>query len=245
MVVERILYEFLRVRDHDRMTPSPSSRLLYAGIDEAGRGCVIGPLVVAVVAAEDRDRRWFAKYNVRDSKLVQPKKRDELAKRIKERCWHKILIADAPEIDETLYDPARSLNELELEIMITLLRHFQETFPERETRILVDAISPSEQAIQKRLATGSRNIVKHLIDARHKADRRDRTVAAASILAKAERERLIASIKQDVGCDFGSGYCHDERTIEFLRTCSADCPYVRWSWATAREVSKSQTPNSK
>lgn len=216
------------------------SKQLYAGIDEAGRGCVIGPLVVAIVAAEDKDRRWFTKYNVRDSKLVQTNKRNELAERIKERCWHKILIAEPFEIDDALYDPARSLNELELEIMITLLRHFQATFPKRETRILVDAISPSERAIQERLNIGSRKIVQHLIDARHKADTSDRTVGAASILAKAERERLIQMIKNQVGHDFGSGYCHDEKTREFLKICPKQAPYVRWSWATAREVTNSK-----
>jgi ribonuclease HII len=232
-----------RITGSDPALPKPSARhiipympqRLYAGMDEAGRGCVIGPLVVAIVAAEDRDRRWFAKHNVRDSKLVQAKKRDELAEGIRERCWHKILVAEPWEVDDALYDPGRSLNELEMEIMITLLRHFQETFPKRDTRIMVDAISPSEEAIRKRLQTGSRNIVEHLIDARHRADRRDRTVGAASILAKAERERLIRGIKEDLGRDFGSGYCHDERTRAFLRACPNDCPHVRWSWSTARE----------
>lgn len=212
-----------------------SSERLYAGIDEAGRGCVIGPLVVAVVAAEEKDRRWFNTVNVRDSKLVHATKRDELAKQIKERCWHKILIAEPCEIDDALYDPARSLNELEMEIMITLLRYFQQTFPERETRILVDAITANERAIQERLQTGSRNIIQHIIDAKNKADVIDRTVGAASIIAKAERERLIQIIKTNAGHDFGSGYSHDERTREFLKICPKEAPYVRWSWATARK----------
>jgi ribonuclease HII len=212
-----------------------SSRRLYAGMDEAGRGCVIGPLVVAMVAAEEKDRRWFARVNVRDSKLVPAKKRDDLAARIRERCWHKILIAEPIEIDDALYDPGRSLNELEMEMMITLLRHFQETFSDKEARILADAISPSEEAIRKRLHTGSRKVVQHLIEAKHRADRRDRTVGAASIIAKAERERLIERIKEEIGCDFGSGYCGDERTRTFLRTCPEAAPYVRWSWSTARQ----------
>jgi ribonuclease HII len=223
-----------------------SSKLLHAGIDEAGRGCVIGPLVVAIVASEDKDRRWFNKYNVRDSKLVEANKRNELAEQIKERCWHKVLIAEPYEIDDALYDPARSLNELEMEIMITLLRHFQATFPKRESRVLVDAISSNERAIQERLFAGSRKIEEHLIDAKNKADTNDRTVGAASILAKAEREKLIQTIKTQVGHDFGCGYSHDERTRKFLKTCPKQAPYVRWSWATAREItnSKFQIPNS-
>ena len=213
----------------------PAGKTLYAGIDEAGRGCVIGPLVVAIVAAEPKDRAWFALQRVRDSKLMEAGRRDDLAKRIRERCWHALLIAEPHEIDDALYDPGRSLNELEMEMMIALMRHFQSAHADRPARILADAISSNANAIRERFVIGSHGIDAHRIDARHKADRDDRTVAAASIIAKAERERLIEIIKNDVGHDFGSGYSHDERTRDFLKTCAPDAPYVRWSWKTARD----------
>ena len=123
------------------MTLSPRHPLLYAGIDEAGRGCVIGPLIVAIVAADEKDRRWFAKENIRDSKLVPAERRDELAAMIHERCWHAILAAEPPEIDDALYDPCRSLNELEVEMFMSLLRHFQREHSDRDARILADAMS--------------------------------------------------------------------------------------------------------
>ena len=218
------------------MPSSPRLPLLSAGIDEAGRGCVIGPLVMAIVAAEEKDRRWFAEHNVRDSKLVPPKQRDDLAKAIQERCWHVILSAEATEIDEALYDPGRSLNELEMEMAMSLLRHFQHTFPERQAHILTDAMSSNAGDIERRMNAGSRLNPLHRILATHHADRENRTVAAASLIAKAERERRIECLKQELGCDFGCGYSHDEQTRAFLKTCPRDASYVRWSWKTALEL---------
>ncbi|MBD3251857.1 ribonuclease HII [Candidatus Uhrbacteria bacterium] len=225
----------LAIRHHNRQDGSMLP--LSVGLDEAGRGCVIGPLVIAIVAAEEKDRRWFKKRNVRDSKLVPAKQREDLAWSIKDRCWHQILIISPKAIDEALYDPSRSLNELEIERMIALLRHFQEKQPVREARILIDAMSTNAESIRKRFQAGSRQIDHHRIQAKHKADRLDRTVAAASLLAKAERERQIETIKRECGIDFGSGYCHDPRTTAFLGQCAPDCTHVRWSWATARRVS--------
>ncbi len=208
------------------------SHILYAGIDQACRGCVIGPLVVAIVAAEEKDRRWFARENVRDSKLVPAERRDELAAMIRERCWHTILAAEPMEIDDALYDPGRSLNELEMEMVMSLLRHFQRAHGDRDARILADAMSSNAEDIAERMAAGSMDIRRHRIIASHHADRDDRTVAAASLIAKAERERRIEELKREVGHDFGSGYCHDERTIAFVKTCPPGAAYVRWSWKT-------------
>jgi ribonuclease HII len=209
---------------------SPASHLLTAGIDEAGRGCVIGPLVVAIVAAEEKDRRWFAKENVRDSKLVPAERRDELAPEIRSRCWHAILSAEPPEIDDALYDHARSLNELEMEIAMSLLRHFQREHADREARILADAMSSNARDIAERMNAGSMGNALHRINAVHHADRDDRTVAAASIIAKAERERRIEALKRELGEDFGCGYCHDAKTKAFLKVCPRGAGYVRWSW---------------
>ncbi|OGL73385.1 ribonuclease HII [Candidatus Uhrbacteria bacterium RIFCSPHIGHO2_12_FULL_60_25] len=210
------------------------ARHLSVGIDEAGRGCVIGPLVVACVAADEADRKWFWTNNVRDSKIVPPKQRDELAKRIKDRCWFELRVAHPLEIDEAVRDRSRTLNGLELEIMADLLREFRDEYPERDALALVDAPSINAQGFLEKLYSASGwDDMEHLY-AKHEADRTDRTVAAASILAKTERERLIAKIKNECGVDFGSGYCHDERTINHLQTAPQNATYVRWTWATVR-----------
>jgi len=204
--------------------------MIYAGIDEAGRGCVIGPLVVAIVAADEKDRRWFADMNVRDSKLVPAERRDELAAMIRERCWYATLSAEPTEIDDALYDPCRSLNELEVEMFMSLLRYFQREHEHRDARILADAMSSNAQDIVDRLNAGSMGIARHRIIATHHADRDDRTVAAASLIAKAERERRISELKRELGTDFGCGYCHDAQTKIFLKTCPPGAAYVRWAW---------------
>ncbi len=209
---------------------------LRVGIDEAGRGCVLGPLVVGIVAAMDADRRRFCDWNVRDSKRVPPKERDLLAARIKERCWFELRIAHAPEVDVAVRDRSRTLNGLELEMMAALLRTFRENHPTHDTFAVIDAPSINAVAFREKLHAASAWEGPGRLDARHHADDTDRTVAAASIIAKHERERLLALIKQETGIDFGSGYSHDPRTISHLATLSPDIAYVRWSWATAGRV---------
>lgn len=206
------------------------------GIDEAGRGCVIGPLVVACVAADPTDRRWFWANNVRDSKIVPPAERDRLARKIMERCWFQVKIFPAPAIDAAVRDRTRTLNGLERDAMAELLREAASAFSEHETHGLVDAPSINAQGFleQLQLASGWDDLSR--LRARHEADRTDRTVAAASLIAKAERERLIAALKREIGIDFGCGYSHDEQTRAHLRICAPDATYVRWSWKTAQRI---------
>lgn len=205
---------------------------LYAGIDEAGRGCVIGPLVIAIVAANEKDRRWFAQQRVRDSKTIPPHERDDLAARIRERCWHRIICAEPIEIDAALGDPLRSLNTLEQELMTSLIRAFQEEYEKISARILSDAIGRNTDHHAARLLQGSLQLPHHVILARIKADRYDRTVGAASILAKTERERRISALKKEIGIDFGSGYPSDPVTKSFLPNVEKASPFIRWSWKT-------------
>lgn len=204
------------------------------GIDEAGRGCVIGPLVVACVAADAADRRWFWRNNVRDSKIVPPLERTKLAQEIMQRCWFQIRVAHAPEIDAAVRDRSRTLNGLELESMAALLREYQDEFEERESVALVDAPSISAQHYLEKLYMRSGWPEMERLKAKHEADRTDRTVAAASLIAKFERERLIAKLKTDLDIDFGCGYAHDPKTREHLASCPHDAQYVRWTWSTAQ-----------
>jgi ribonuclease HII len=69
----------------------------------------------------------------------------------------------------------------------------------------------------------------------HKADARHEIVAAASILAKVTRDRLIDELKAKHGVDFGSGYMSDPRTVEFVKT-HGDFPAIRKSWAPMQKL---------
>jgi ribonuclease HII len=109
-------------------------------------------------------------------------------------------------------------------------------YGDRETYALVDAPSINAQGFLEKLYVASGWDDMRRLRAEHHADTNDRTVAAASIVAKSERERLIARLKKDLGCDFGSGYCHDPRTIAHLKTVAPGAAHVRWTWATVRNL---------
>ncbi len=209
---------------------------LSVGMDEAGRGCVIGPLVVACVAADEADRRWFNAHNVRDSKIVPAAQRDDLAKRIMDRCWFQVRIAPPRAIDAAVRDRARTLNGLELELMADLLKEFRDAHEDREAVAWVDAPSINAQGFCEKLYAASGWEDMGRIRATHEADRRDRTVAAASLIAKYERERLIALAKKELGVDVGCGYSHDPLARAYVAQAPKDCPHVRWTWKTAGYV---------
>lgn len=212
----------------------PNRSLLSAGIDEAGRGCVLGPLVVAIVVATPADRRWFAAQNVRDSKLVPPVQRERLAREIRARCWFRLKVATPLDIDIAVRDRSRTLNGLELEHMAECLDDAHDAFGDEQLKTLVDAPSINAEGFRKKLFEASSWTHFDHLEAKHHADTNNRTVGAASILAKDERERHIALLKEQLECDFGSGYCHDERTIAHLKNAPSGADYVRWSWATAQ-----------
>jgi ribonuclease HII len=203
---------------------------LSVGIDEAGRGCVIGPMVIACVAADQADRRWFWANNVRDSKIVPGPERTKLAKLIKDRCWFQVRIVLPHDIDIAVRDRSRTLNGLELEHMAGLLDEFLDEHPEREATALVDAPSFNAQGFLEKLYDACNWDDMERLKAKHEADRTDRTVAAASIIAKFERERLIAKLKKELDVDFGCGYCHDPLTKKHLKTVAAGAPHIRWTW---------------
>ena len=213
---------------------------LSVGLDEAGRGAVLGPLVIGCVAANDADRRWFAKQNVRDSKIVPPDERTFLAERIRERCWFSLRVCLPIEIDAAVRDRAFTLNGLECSGMAELLKKFREQHPKVEARMTVDACSINAEGFRKQLLTACDWSHDTPLRSWHGADKRDRTVAAASILAKFERERLLDEIKARLETDFGCGYPHDEKTREFVRRADMNSAHVRWSWKTASSLSSAK-----
>jgi len=209
--------------------------LRYAGVDEAGRGCVLGPLVVAIVVATDTDRRAFRRWNVRDSKKVPAAERTVLAAKIAERSWHAIRIAAPHQIDTAVADRTRTLNGLERELMAELLREARAAHPRMPLRATIDAPSINAARFQTELCTDCGWTATDLT-ARHHADATDITVSAASIIAKHHRERLLTELKQTIGDDFGSGYPSDPKTIAHLKTAPSGAVYIRWSWATAQRL---------
>jgi len=202
---------------------------MICGVDEAGRGPVIGPMVVAGVCA---DEEVIAALGVRDSKKLTPKRREYLAKRIREVANQVIVKIITPEEIDRLREDM-TLNEIEVEIFSTIISDLKGDV------IYVDAADVNEERFAQEILTKVKRDVK--IVSKHKADSLFPIVSAASIIAKVERDRIIREIAQEIG-DFGSGYPADERTKQFLEnyyTKHGDLPpHTRRSWKSAKRLIK-------
>ena len=208
--------------------------MLIAGVDEAGRGCVIGPLVVAGVMMKNENLSILTELGVKDSKLLTPGKRELLYPviiQLAERC-HTIKVMPY-QIDKVVESARRlhKLNRLEAQTMAQII----ETL--KPDQAYVDAADTVEHRFGNHIR--ERLKIKTRIVSRHKADRIYPIVSAASIIAKVERDREIANLKLEYG-NFGSGYLTDEKTMIFLKQLlekNGDYPdFVRKSWKPAKRA---------
>jgi ribonuclease HII len=208
--------------------------MLVAGVDEAGRGCIIGPLVVAGVAVPEEKMPELIALGVKDSKLLTPKKRDFLYDEIiKLTVSFKIVKLAPAEIDKAVECQRRlhKLNRLEAQTMAQVIQALN------PNEVYVDAAD----VLEKRFATHIRECltIKTKIVSRHKADVIYPIVSAASIIAKVQRDREIETLRVEFG-DFGSGYLHDPKTQVFIKEwlkANKYCPAcVRKSWKPAKKA---------
>lgn len=213
--------------------------MIICGVEEAGRGPVIGPMVMAAVCIEEKDQKRLKAIDVKDSKLLSPKKRELLFDRIKEIVRdYKIIIISPAEIDDVLNGEDLNLNSLEA---LTSAK-------------LIDSLSPDKAILDcpsNNIPAYTRTVRKFLknddveIIAEHKADLNHIVVGAASILAKVTRDREIEEIKRTLGVDFGSGYPSDPKTVAFLeKNWAKEDVIFRKSWASYKKLAKSRNQKS-
>jgi ribonuclease HII len=207
--------------------------MLFAGVDEAGRGPIIGPMVMATVFMREADLDKLKLLGVKDSKLLSKQKREELYDDILDIVAdYKIVIVPNTEIDEAVNGKESNLNRLELIKTAEMLN----SIPELE-KAYVDCPSINMVAYNKDLMHEINNKKLRLV-AEHKADMNYPIVAAASILAKVTRDREIEKIMQQFDVDFGSGYLTDPKTIAFLEKNYDKYPFFRKSWSTWKNLAK-------
>ena len=208
--------------------------MLVAGVDEAGRGCVIGPLVVAGVAVQTENLPRLVELGVKDSKLLTAKKREVLYPEILKLAANFYIIkVPPPQIDKVVRSERKlhKLNRLEAQTMAKILEAL------KPDEAYVDAADVMAERFGKHILECLKN--KTRIISEHKADLTYPIVSAASVIAKVERDREIAKLADKYG-DFGSGYLTDEKTMIFLKkllTRYGDYPNcVRKSWEPARRA---------
>ncbi len=200
-----------------------------AGVDEAGRGSVIGPIVIAGVLLEERLLETIKSYGVRDSKKLSPARRERLYKAVVENAVRvAFTIVDPFTID--LYVKSRErlggLNILELKGISSVVREL------KATKIYVDC--PDLNLARFCMMLKSEIPWSAEVIAFHKEYDDHPAVASASIVAKVLRDRIIHTLKDLYG-DFGSGYPSDLKTVSFLRENYKNIEQiVRKSWKTSR-----------
>ncbi len=198
------------------------------GIDEAGRGCVIGPMVIAGIVAKNSVIEEFRNLGIKDSKKLTSKKRVKLAGKIKQQVLDfKIVLHQPEEIDLV------SLNELDLQAIVGLINKFNPDRAVFDVPTHPNGVANFIQSVQLRIKTKTELV------GENKADEKYPIVSAASILAKMRRDEIIEELKSEYG-DFGSGYMSDSKTQQFLKKSyrrNKQLPViVRKKWAPAKRL---------
>ena len=210
-----------------------------AGVDEAGRGPVLGPLVIAGVVLDSKDIGTLVKNGLKDSKLLSGKKRAELYELVLEHaCEHQIILLTPQEIDENSKGEG-NLNSLEIDTMINILATLKGW-----SKAYVDACDVNAERCQQKLQQALQTDV----CAEHNADQKYPVVSAASILAKVVRDRAIQEEQANYQANLGSGYPSDPKTIAFLESYYKKFgklpPIARKSWETCKKLIAACTQTS-
>jgi ribonuclease HII len=207
-----------------------------AGVDEAGRGCAIGPLVIAAAVFEEEILPTLREIGVEDSKKVSAKKREKLVEEIKELAIdYRVFEIQPRVIDKVVFrsKPLRRLNYLETMVMAKLIRELE---PD-----LVHMDPPDVD--NKRCAEQLQSVIQNKMEVicEPKADQKYVSTGAASIIAKVRRDQRIKELRELHG-DFNSGYSSDKKTQLFIQeyfSTNKECPdYMRASWSTVQKHMK-------
>lgn len=211
------------------MDPDHGARWVL-GLDEAGRGSVVGPLVVGgFLVREDRLEELPAA-GACDSKQISPSRREVVYGNLAALGDRTVVVLPPTRVDAAVRH--HGLNLLEARAFAQIIRRA------RPALTYVDACDP--------VAARFGRLVRALsgwnapVVAEHRADRDRPIVGAASIVAKVRRDRAVASLARRLGLEVGSGYPSDPRTVACLRdelaTASAEATWIRHSWSTATRL---------
>ena len=202
---------------------------MICGIDEAGRGPVIGPLVICGLAVEKDD--LLRQLGVRDSKKLTKARREELCPKIEKiASGIEMIEISAGEIDALRQE--MTMNQLEAKIFASIIQKLAPSIA------YVDAVDVDAERF-------GQDILQELdfrvnLISQHKADDTYPVVSAASILAKVRRDTRVVEIEQEIGEPIGSGYASDPTTVNFieswLKRNNELPPCVRKSWDTTSRL---------
>ncbi|MEM3958177.1 MAG: ribonuclease HII [Thermoproteota archaeon] len=206
--------------------------VLIAGVDEAGRGCVIGPLVIAAVGVEEKSVQRLVEAGVKDSKRLSPRSRVQIASSIRRIAR----VVETRRLSASRIDGLRargvSLNEIEAMLVGSILsKHRRGVF-------YVDSVDSNCERFRMMMLRHAPGF-KGVLIVRNYLDESNPMVGAASIIAKVERDRAVKSLLRKAGLPECSGYSSDPRTVrivEQLLQSGSKTSMLRRSWSTVGRI---------
>jgi len=206
--------------------------VLLAGVDEAGRGCVIGPLVIAAVGVEEKTIPRLVEAGVKDSKRLSPRSRVRIASSVRRIAR----VVETRRVSASRIDSLRakgvSLNEIEAMLIGSILsKHRRGVF-------YVDSVDRDCERFRMMILRHTTGFRGTLIVGNY-LDESNPMVGAASIVAKVERDRAVKSLLGKSGLPECSGYSSDPRTVrvveQLIKSGSGES-VMRRSWSTVGKI---------
>ncbi|KAG2473192.1 MAG: Ribonuclease HII [Nitrosopumilales archaeon] len=198
------------------------------GVDEAGRGSLLGPLVIAGVSVKKEKIKKLKSMGIRDSKKLTPSQREKLYKKIIKFVDNYYVAKIYPfTIDKSVYK--HDLNNLEAKYMAKVISKL------KPHTSYVDSCDVNPSRFGKKISKMAKT---NRVKSYHHADSRFIIVSAASIIAKVTRDREIKKIQKTY--NIGSGYPSDTKTMEFMKkyllTGNKIPNFVRSSWKPVQNM---------
>jgi len=210
------------------------------GIDDAGRGPVLGPMILAGVLIEASQEQEIKAWGAKDSKLLTPKKRGEIKEKVEAEFKHHIEISEPIEIDKS-----SNLNYLEAIKTAKIINQLTKDLNEN-VKVIVDCPSTNIESWSNDVQQLLKKPEIISLSCEHKADFNHPVVSAASILAKEKREDEMYKLRLELKTDFGSGYPADPKTKEFIAENFEEEKFkqiIRFSWNTVKKLVKAKEAN--
>jgi ribonuclease HII len=210
---------------------------MILGIDDAGRGPVIGPMILAGCLLTKEAEKELKRAGVRDSKQLTQKHREFLAEKIKQKAeTFEVVMANPLEIDDSLNN-GKNLNKLEAKKTAEIINKINKGY--KKIKVVVDCPSVSIEKWKDMLRGYIKDMSNLDLICEHKADKNHVAVSAASILAKCVREKEMDALRKKYGQEIGSGYTSDPLTIKFLEKNAEknkDDGIFRKTWETWKKA---------
>lgn len=206
------------------------------GIDDAGRGPLIGPMILAGVLVTTEQDKKIKSLGAKDSKLLAHSARVSISKEILKNSISSKIVQSSPEEIDNSIKSGTNLNTLEAKKTAEIINSLNNK--KDKIKVIVDCPSVNTQVWQRTLEGFIDHLDNLKISCEHKADANHPSVSAASILAKVRREEEVSRLKKEFG-NFGSGYPSDPLTKLFLRERGNELEnsgLFRKTWATWKNL---------